>query len=117
MLDSLNVWLDTYTEDFEPGTEGYECLHTTVLPFAQEENLKGLMLKTQYKLRNRRRMKKSASVHSLRTYSPVHIKTYSLHAIPEQHFAQQLTFFDKVCHLIRLIHLMFSSLIWFLTKF
>ncbi|CAG7837545.1 unnamed protein product [Allacma fusca] len=95
MLDALNVWLDTYPEDFELGTEGFECLHKTVLPFAQDENLKSLLLKTQYKLRSRRKMKKAASVHSLRAYSPVCIKTYSLPTIPENHFAQQLTYCDK----------------------
>lgn len=42
-------------------------------------------------------MRKSASVHSLRTQIPLQIKTYALMAIPESHFAQQLTFIDKVC--------------------
>jgi hypothetical protein len=96
MLDCLNVWLDSYSEDFEPGAEGFDCLHKLILPFAQEDNLTSLALKIQYKLRSRRKMKKSASVHSLRTFSPVNIKTYSLMSIPESHFAQQLTYFDKV---------------------
>lgn len=96
MLDALHVWLDTFPEDFEYGTEGYDCLHKTVLPFTHEENLKSLSLKVQYKLRTRKKMKKAASVHSLRTASPLQIKTYCLQSIPESHFARQLTFFDKV---------------------
>lgn len=42
-------------------------------------------------------MRKSASVHSLRTQIPLQIKMYSLLSIPESHFAQQLTYIDKVC--------------------
>ncbi|CAL8083300.1 unnamed protein product [Orchesella dallaii] len=95
MLDALHVWLDTFPEDFEQGSEGYDCLHKTVLPFTQEENLKSLSLKVQYKLRARKKMKKAASVHSLRTSSPLQIKTYCLMSIPESHFARQLTYFDK----------------------
>ena len=96
MLGCLNVWLDSYSEDFEPGAEGFECLHKIILPFAQADNLTSLGLKVQYKLRSRRKMKKSASLHSLRTFSPLNIKTYSLMTIPESHFAQQLTYCDKV---------------------
>jgi hypothetical protein len=97
MLDSFHVWLDSFPEDFESGTLGFDCLQKTVLPFSLEENLKSLCLKVQYKLRARRKMKKAASVHSLRTQTPLQIKTYSLLAIPESHFAQQLTHMDKVC--------------------
>lgn len=95
MLDCLNVWLDSYSEDFEQGADGYDCLRKLILPFAQEETLTSLGLKIQYKLRARRKMKKSVSVHSLRTYSPLNIKVYSLQSIPETHFAQQLTYADK----------------------
>lgn len=96
MTDCLHVWLDAYPEDFEQGAEGFYCLQKMVLPFTQEENLKSLSLKVQYKLRARRKMKKAASIHSLRTHTPLQIKTYSLLAIPEAHFAQQLTYIDKV---------------------
>ncbi|XP_021949203.1 ral guanine nucleotide dissociation stimulator isoform X2 [Folsomia candida] len=95
MLDSIHVWLDTYSEDFDPGSEGFICLQKLVLPFTHEENLKSLSLKVQYKLRTRRKMRKSASVHSLRTQIPLQIKMYSLLSIPESHFAQQLTYIDK----------------------
>jgi len=96
MLDALHVWLDTFPEDFEPGTEGFECLQKILLPFAHEENLKSLAMKVQYKLKARRKMKKAVSLHSLVQQSPLQIKTYSLMTIPESHFAQQLTFIDKV---------------------
>jgi len=96
MLDCLNAWLDSYSEDFESGGDGYHCLRKIILPFAQEEGLTSLALKIQYKLRSRRKMKKSTSLHSLRTFSPQNIRTYSLLTIPESHFAKQLTYFDKV---------------------